>query len=293
LALAKVAILCEATSRADHAQSLAEQLNLPVVPVSSQKFDYLLCITLHRLELRKPGKPMQGPVFADFVTGSSGYRIAHTAHHRQPLARAVGLVKGAVTRVIDATAGLGRDGLVLAKLGCQVHMLERSAIVAALLRDGLERAKCVPNLAALIQARIRLKQVDAIPYLERLSTEARPDTIYLDPMYPHRPGSALVKKEMRVLRDINGEDQDAEALLRAALVQAKRRVVVKRPRLAQTLGSSPPSMSIAGKITRYDIYLTSTWKSTGARGTSASETLVSPGSSRIVREGQAWPLEAG
>jgi 16S rRNA (guanine1516-N2)-methyltransferase len=145
-------------------------------------------------------------------------------------------------------------------------MLERSAIVAALLRDGLERAKSVPSLATLIDERIRLKQVDAIPYLEHLSTDARPDTIYLDPMYPHRTGSALVKKEMRVLRDINGEDADAEALLKAALVQAKRRVVVKRPRLAQTLGSSPPSMSIAGKTTRYDIYLTSTRKSTGTRG---------------------------
>jgi 16S rRNA (guanine1516-N2)-methyltransferase len=260
-----VAILCEATSRADHAQSLAEQLNLPIVPAYSQEVDYLLCITPHRLELRKSGKPVQGPVFAEFVTGPSGYRIAHTARQRQPLSRAVGLVKGAVTRVIDATAGLGRDGLVLARLGCQVHMLERSAIIAALLRDGLERAKSVPILAALIHERIRLKQVDAIPYLKRLSTEARPDTIYLDPMYPHRTGSALVKKEMRVLRDINGADEDAEALLRTALVQAKRRVVVKRPRLAQTLGNSPPSMSIARKTTRYDIYLTNTRKSTGNR----------------------------
>jgi 16S rRNA (guanine1516-N2)-methyltransferase len=273
LAVAKVAILCEAISRTDHAESLADQLNLPVVPAYSQEFDYLLCITPHRLELRKSGKPVQGPVFADFVTGPSGYRIAHTTRHRLPLARAVGLVKETVTRVIDATAGLGRDGLVLAKLGCQVHMLERSAIVAALLRDGLERAKSVPILAALIHERIRLKQVDAIPYLEYLSTEARPDSIYLDPMYPRCAGSALVKKEMRVLRDINGEDQDAEALLRAALVQAKRRVVVKRARLAQTLGGSPPSMSIAGKTTRYDIYLTNTWKSTGSRGTSAAETI--------------------
>ena len=258
LALAKVAILCEATARMDHAKSLAERLNLPVVPTYSEEFDYLLCITPHRLELRKSGNSMHGPVFADFVTGPSGYRIAHTARHRQPLARAVGLVKGAVTRVIDATAGMGRDGFVLAQFGCQVQMLERSAIVAALLNDGLERAKSEPNLAILIHDRIRLKQVDAIPYLKHLSREARPDTIYLDPMYPQRTKSALVKKEMRVLRDINGEDGDAESLLNTALIHAKRRVVVKRPRLAQTLGDSAPSMIIPGKTTRYDIYLMNT-----------------------------------
>ena len=259
--LARVAILCETGSRLDHAKSLAEQLNLPLVHAYSEEFDYLLCITPQRLELRKSGKVTYGPVFSEFVTGSSGYRIAHAAHHRQPLARAVGLVKGGVTRVIDATAGMGRDGFVLAKLGCQVQMLERSAIVAALLSDGLERAKSVPKLAMLIDDRIRLKQVDAIPYLKRLSREARPDTIYLDPMYPHRTKSALVKKEMRVLRDINGKDEDAASLLNTALVHAKRRVIVKRPRLAQTIGNSKPSMSIAGKTTRYDVYLTNTWKS--------------------------------
>ncbi len=256
--LATVAILCETISRLDHAKSLAEQLNLPFVHTYSEEFDYLLCITPHRLELRKSGKLTHGPVFSDFVTGPTGYRIAHTAHHRQPLARAVGLVKAGVTKVIDATAGMGRDGFVLAKLGCQVQMLERSAIVAALLSDGLERAKCVPNLAVLIHNQIRLKQVDAIPYLKRLSREARPDTIYLDPMYPHLTKSALVKKEMRVLRDINGEDEDAEALLSTALDYAKRRVVVKRHRLAQTLAGSALSTSIAGKTTRYDIYLTNT-----------------------------------
>ena len=51
-----------------------------------------------------------------------------------------------------------------------------------------------------------------------------------------------------------GKDNDAEALISAALPRAKKRIVVKRPRLAECLHPKP-AFQITGKSTRYDVYL--------------------------------------
>jgi 16S rRNA (guanine1516-N2)-methyltransferase len=74
-------------------------------------------------------------------------------------------------------------------------------------------------------------------------------------MYPHRTKSSLVKKEMRILRALAGDDQDAPSLLETALACARNRVVVKRPRLATAIKGMPPTTVITSKKNRYDIYL--------------------------------------
>jgi 16S rRNA (guanine1516-N2)-methyltransferase len=96
---------------------------------------------------------------------------------------------------------------------------------------------------------------DGRAFMKTLSEAQRPEVVYLDPMYPTRNKTALVKKEMRVLKNIVGEDHDAPALLVAALACARQRVVVKRPRLASPLAGPKPSMQIAAKTTRFDVYL--------------------------------------
>jgi len=97
---------------------------------------------------------------------------------------------------------------------------------------------------------------DGRPYLQNLSESDRPDVVYLDPMYPHRRKSALAKKEMQLLRQLVGDDEDASELLLAALASAKQRVVVKRPRLAPVLVGSAPGFQITAPNTRFDIYPT-------------------------------------
>jgi len=84
--------------------------------------------------------------------------------------------------------------------------------------------------------------------------DALPILIYVDPMFPHTDKSALVKKEMRVFRDVVGDDQDSAALLNAALQRAEYRVVVKRPRKAPAIVGQAPSYQLNGKSSRYDIY---------------------------------------
>jgi 16S rRNA (guanine1516-N2)-methyltransferase len=133
-------------------------------------------------------------------------------------------------------------------------MLERSPIIAALLEDGLRRVRYDETLGSILRDRIDLECVDAIDHFDTLSETERPEIIYLDPMYPQRKKDAKSKKEMRVLRDIVGKDEDAGTIIRKALKCAVRRVVVKRPRHAPSLPGPAPFTAIHGKTTRYDIY---------------------------------------
>ena len=75
-------------------------------------------------------------------------------------------------------------------------------------------------------------------------------------MYPHKKKSALVKKEMRILQEVVGQNDDADMLLKFALTIATIRVVVKHPDYAGYLGEINPNTSIKTKKHRFDIYLT-------------------------------------
>lgn len=251
---ASVAVAASSDSARDQASALANRLGLPLVVGEAEGFDLLLIVHPDRLELRETGPGDVGPVYADFVGGLRRYGRPGKAVRRQPLARAVGADRGGVA-VVDATAGLGRDAFQLAALGCRVTAVERSAVVAALLQDGLRRARQVPLYEDTVAERLRVVAGDAREVLAGLNEGERPGVVYLDPMYPVDPrASALVKKEMRVLRRLVGDDEDAGGLLEVALVTAQRRVVVKRMLHAPALGPEP-SLSYKGKIARYDVYL--------------------------------------
>ena len=81
-----------------------------------------------------------------------------------------------------------------------------------------------------------------------------PDVIYLDPMYPSRDKSALVKKDMQILHQLVGHDATGAELLSIAVQRAKKRVVVKRPKGAPLLNTLKPVAEVVSKNTRYDIY---------------------------------------
>ncbi len=191
-----------------------------------------------------------GPIYVDFVEGKVAHRRQFGGGKKQPLARAVGLSSKVNPTVIDATAGFGRDSFVLASLGCKVVMIERSPIMAALLKDGLDRAAKEVEIADII-ARMSIINADAITQLEE--SEAV-QVIYLDPMYPEKKKAAAVKKEMRVLQQLAGPDLDSVLLLNAALNKAIKRVVVKRPKGAKPIEGRKVNSEISSPNTRYDIY---------------------------------------
>jgi 16S rRNA (guanine1516-N2)-methyltransferase len=200
---------------------------------------------------------MMDQLHIDFASKSLAYRLKHGGGRSQLIAKAVGIKsKENPLTVLDATAGLGVDAFILANLDCDVLMLERSPIIAALLKDALERASQNPNFKNI---KLRLLEADSIDYLAKLASNKsapKPDVIYIDPMYPIRTKSALGKKNLRILKDIVGEDLDAPKLLANALACARKRVVVKRPRLGATIaGKCEPDLVFKGKSSRYDVYL--------------------------------------
>jgi 16S rRNA (guanine1516-N2)-methyltransferase len=192
-------------------------------------------------------------LIVDFVGGAVGHRYRFGGGRGQALPRAAGFAKGQTPRVVDATAGLGRDAFLLASLGAEVTMIERSPAIAALLEAGLARAdEAGPDYAA-IAGRLHLIHGDAREILPTLA----PDVVLVDPMHPPRGNSALVKQEMRLLRETVGDDPDAGELMVAALAAARQRVVLKWPIHAPALANLPlPSHSITGKSTRYDVFMT-------------------------------------
>lgn len=226
----------------------AQRLGLPL----DGEAEFALQLGGEGLQLAELGPQAPGPVRVDFVEGAVAHRRLFGGGSGQMIAKAVGVQPGVRPVVLDATAGLGRDAFVLASLGCQVSLIERQPIIAALLEDGLARARQDAEVGP-IAAQMRLLSGNAIELMGQWQGEP-PQVIYLDPMFPHRDKSALVKKEMRLFRPLVGDDLDAPALLQAALALASHRVVVKRPRKAPVIEGAKPSYALEGKSSRYDIY---------------------------------------
>lgn len=194
-----------------------------------------------------------GSISCDFAGGRMGYRHHHGGGLGQAIARAVGLKHSPELRIADLTAGLGEDAFVLAGLGASVVMVERHPVVAALLEDGLRRGRQVAANADILAAveRLSLVVADARTWLAETPS---PDVIYLDPMFPERHKSALVRKEMQVLQRLVGADDDSDELLERALSAARYRVVVKRSRHAPPLAGREPTFAVTGKTTRFDVH---------------------------------------
>ncbi len=192
----------------------------------------------------------------DFCGGELLHRIKFGGNRSSLLAKAIGAKsKSNAPRVIDATAGLGRDAFVLASLGCKVVMFERSRLLFIMLDRAITVAKENP-VTSEIASLMELHQQDSIEYLSSLS--GRPDAadvIYLDPMFPHEKRKAQIKQEMITCREVVGDDLDAAELFDAAFKTAIPRIVVKRMKSAPFISSVVPSQQFIGKTNRFDLYL--------------------------------------
>ena len=216
--------------------------------------NYSLQMHNEQLGLADDDHPHIAPVVIDFLSGKTAYRRKYGHVGGEAISKAVGIKKGHRPNIVDATAGLGRDAFVLTTLGCRVHMIERSKVIAELLEDGLRRACQDEKIGEMIKNSLSLTCRES--QIELLQTPFEPEVIYLDPMFPQKEKSALVKKDMRMLQEVVGPDEDADALLRLALTIATNRVVVKRPAYANFLAEIKPATSIKTKNHRFDIYLT-------------------------------------
>lgn len=254
--MARIAIHSPAPGFYEEAVQLGKELGLPQLgDADPASCDALLETGPDGFQLRPCGPKASGPVRVDF--GSGAMRHRRSGGQMELLGRAVGAGKRETLHVVDATAGLGRDSFVLADSGCQVTLLERSPLVHALLRDGLQRARDGgDDWLRSVVARMELVGADACDWLRQLAAPV--DVIYLDPMFPERRKSARVKKEMwlfQTLLETEGDGVSTDGkLLSLALESAVYRVVVKRPLKAAPLDMRKPGFSLKGKAVRFDVY---------------------------------------
>ena len=236
---------CGDTAR-ERALSVARSLGLPLYDAAPQGAAFpLVRVAEDGISLVCGAQELKG----DF---SRMLRRARKSNLREELiVRAVKLKDAPCPRVIDATAGLGEDSFLLAASGCEVTLFERDEIIALLLEDALERGKNDP-LAAKICANMRLEKRDSIPAMRALETP--PDVIFLDPMFPEREKSALVKKKLQLIKQLEPPCTDEAELFCAAVAARPRRIVVKRPPKGAFLAGRKPDHSLTGKAVRFDCY---------------------------------------
>ncbi len=246
--------------------------------------DYALTITLHEQEATPTARELRLHPELALICDHGGLWLAANGMKMQPdwvgelprlqragvrsevLARACVATESPV--VIDATAGLGHDGLLLAWCGANVTLVERHPILALLLISAKEQAtehsdKRLQQALAritIVHAKSELFLANSIP----LVTDPIPqfDVVYLDPMFP-KPVSEkkqpLVKKEMQILQfllhssDVTAVVDWGDALLPIAQQVAKR-VIVKRPKLAEPLAGIEPDHRWVGEACRFDGY---------------------------------------
>lgn len=150
---------------------------------------------------------------------------------------------------IDATAGLGEDSFFLAAAGFQVTMYEHNPVVYALLCDALERAAQDPRLADIVSRMHAVygNSIQAMP-----QTAPAPDVVLLDPMFPQRQKSALVKKKLQIIQKLELPCPDEGELMLAAMQAKPKKLIIKRPPKGPCLAGIKPDHSIEGKAVRFD-----------------------------------------
>ena len=192
-------------------------------------------------------------------------RLRKSNLEREMLVKAARIKGNPHPSVIDATAGLGEDSILLAAAGCSVTLYELDPVIAALLENALERAASLPELQD-IAARMHLIKGDSIAAMQAIgkmretaeytpaqpAAAPRPGVILLDPMFPERKKSALIKKKFQLLQQLERPCGNEEELLQAALFAHPRKIVIKRPLKGPYLAGRKPDYSLSGKAIRYD-----------------------------------------
>lgn len=234
------------------ASLFSSENELPLFTKKNNKYVLQLCYGEKKIELYD--SQLDTGINADFVSGALAHRRQFGGGRGQPIAKAIGLKHGKTPTVLDATAGLARDAFVLASMGCKITLVEQSPILFTLINDGIKRAIESEEITTIISNITSLVNADSNLYLEHLDPDSRPDVIYIDPMFPERKKSALVKKDMQILQKLISKDENIDILLETAIKHARNRVVIKRPAHAKPISGRAPDTSIDGKKTRYDIY---------------------------------------
>ncbi|MCV2502517.1 MAG: class I SAM-dependent methyltransferase [Neisseriaceae bacterium] len=218
------------------------------IPISYQQPETSFFLVWEDQRVALQSSQYKKPIVVNFESDQLLYRTKH--NQGELIVKAINLKK--YNQIWDATAGLGKDSFLLASFGAEVTLFERNPIIAALLWDGIQRARNNKSIVDIMQ---RIHFIYGSILDDDLTLPKLPEVIYLDPMFPERRKSAQVKKEMTFLQKVVGEDSDYGTLFARARALNIPRIVVKRSKLAPAIDNISANFSVKGQSTRFDIYL--------------------------------------
>ena len=239
-------IYCEDKNCCARAKEIAERLDIELRDRADDSIH--LSYDDKGLSLKEGNLTFRG----DFSAMAS--RLRQSGLEREMLVKAARLKnQKEVPGLLDATAGMGEDSVILAAAGFRVDLYEQNKIIAELLKDAMDRAAKDPMLADII-GRMTLHVGDSIKAMREGATA---DVILLDPMFPERSKTGLIKKKFQLLQQLESPCNNGEELLDAALKAKPKKIVIKRPAKGETLGNIKADFSYSGKAIRYDCIVNS------------------------------------
>ena len=239
-----ISILVKNNLYREKAQRIAKKLNIEIITENNFKSNLILQLDEDGLALVSDNMKL----FGDFTKIIK--RIKQSNLEKELIIHSA-KIKGKKQDLvaIDATAGMGEDSMLLSAYGFKVNLYENNPIIAELLKDALERAQKIPELAEIV-GRMKVFEEDSILAMQNL--DYTPDVILLDPMFPERTKSALIKKKFQILHKIETPCTNEKELLDSAIMANPKKIVIKRPLKGEFLAGVKPSYSVKGNSIRYD-----------------------------------------
>ena len=188
------------------------------------------------------------PLKINIQKGALGWRLAR-AQHETHLKKAIGKTDRPL-RILDATAGLLGDSMIMLALGHSVTAYEQSKILYMLLNNELNQLSETDS--HLINFQLINSNVCEINFNEKSF-----DVVYFDPMYPEDKSSSARRSDLKKINsilEIEGLASDPESTFTYLRNIPSTKLIVKRPLKADAFKGSI-NYQVLGKSVRFDIYL--------------------------------------
>jgi len=144
---ARTVICTQSVTATAAEQALAVRFAWPLIApdqLQTDSCDFFLRYDAKGLSLFQIKADMPGGLCVDFDDPQL-LRRTDDQLRQQNLCKAAGLKGKVQLCILDAMAGLGKDAWLLANAGAEVHLLERSPLVYALLEDAFERRRSLSS----------------------------------------------------------------------------------------------------------------------------------------------------
>ena len=188
------------------------------------------------------------PLKINIQKGALGWRLAR-AQHETHLKKAIGKTDRPL-RILDATAGLLGDSMIMLALGHSVTAYEQSKILYMLLNNELNQ------LSETDSHLINFQLINSNVCETKFNEESF-DVIYFDPMYPEDKSSSARRSDLKKINsilEIEGLASDPESTFTYLRNIPSTKLIVKRPLKADAFKGSI-NYQVLGKSVRFDIYL--------------------------------------